>query len=77
MGNYRQALEDCEICATIMLNSNVAYNKAIILENSGEIDGALRIYEAILGGVFRQSFTTDYLRSKGTNVIDAVIRESE
>lgn len=31
-----------------MLNSNVAYNKAIILENSGEIDAALRIYEAIL-----------------------------
>lgn len=75
MGNYRQALEDCEICATLMLNSNVAYNKAIILENSGKIDEALRIYEAILQGVFKQNFTQEYLKSKGSNVIDAVINE--
>ena len=45
MGHYDTALNDIEVCATLKLNSDVAYYKAIILENNGDIEGALEIYE--------------------------------
>ncbi|CAL6037866.1 Tetratricopeptide_repeat protein [Hexamita inflata] len=78
MGNYEQALTDIEICATLKLDSNVAYNKAIIQENSGKIDESLELYESILNGIFDDTFPPEYLKmlkEKNMNVIDTVMRD--
>lgn len=64
MGNYEDALDDIEVCATLKLNSDVAYSKAIILENNGLIDRALELYEAVLSGIYQEQFTIDYLKSR-------------
>ena len=40
------------MCAGFWLESDVAFNKAIILENNGQLGPALELYEAILNGIF-------------------------
>ena len=41
MGEYDEALIDIEFCARRRLNPDVAYYKAIILENQGRTDESL------------------------------------
>ncbi|KAH0570100.1 Tetratricopeptide repeat protein [Spironucleus salmonicida] len=78
MGQYDKALQDVEFCARRKLNSDVAYNKAIILENMGQIDKALIMYESILKSVFHRQFTQQFLSEFAENcsVIDSVIMQS-
>lgn len=79
MGRYADALADVETCAGLWLTPDVAFNKGIILENSGDGAGALRIYDAILDGAFSADFSPEFLRALKArgSVIDAVVADHE
>ena len=79
MGFYENALRDIEFCAHRKLNADIAYAKAIICENIGELEESLVIYEAILAGLFSKPYTTEYLQSfgdRGQSSIDAIVELS-
>ncbi|EFO64228.1 Tetratricopeptide repeat protein [Giardia lamblia P15] len=79
MGFYENALRDIEFCAHRKLNADIAYAKAIICENIGELEESLVIYEAILAGLFSKPYTADYLQSlgdRGQSSIDAIVELS-
>ena len=45
------------------------------MENNGDIEGALEIYEQILDGAFNEEFLPDYLKSMIPDVIGNVMRD--
>lgn len=76
MGRYDEAISDITLCSRRLLNSDVAFNKAIIIENQGNGDAAMDIYESILKGAFNKSFSVEYLEKAGEggrDIIDYIV----
>ena len=66
---------DIERCASLRLGPDVAFARALALENAGRGAEALQLHEAVLRGVFSGAFSAEYLKSRAPDVVGAVIRE--